>query len=86
MDVFKDLAVAGIPLVAVVIGLVQYIKSFGLSGSAVKILSLGVGFLLGVGYKFSTTPPVSFADWFAIVIFGVALGLTASGIYDASKK
>ncbi len=84
--IFENAVVAGVPLLLFVIGIVQYVKSFGVSGNAVKLLSMAIGVLLGIGYKFSTQPPVSFADWFAIVIFGVALGLTASGIYDASKK
>lgn len=85
MDIFNDLVVAGIPLVAVIIGLVQYIKSFGLSGNAVKLLSLAVGIIFGVGYKLTTAPPVTFADWFAVAVFGIALGLGASGLYDANK-
>lgn len=84
--IFENAVVAGVPLLLFVIGIVQYIKSFGFTGNAIKILSMVIGILLGIGYKLSTQPPVSFADWFAIVIFGIALGLTASGIYDAAKK
>lgn len=84
-DIFKDAVVAGVPLLVVVIGLVQYIKGFGLSGVAVKVLSLLVGTLLGIGYKFSTVPPVDFAGWFAALIFGLALGLVASGVYEVAN-
>jgi len=82
LDIFNDIAVAGIPLLAFVLGLVQFIKGFNLKGEIVKGLSMGVGLLLGVGYQFSTVPPVNFAGWFGAVVFGLALGLVASGIYD----
>jgi len=84
LDIFTDAVVAGVPLLAFVLGLVQFIKGFGLSGNAVKGLSMGVGLLLGVGYQFSTIPPVGFPGWFAAVVFGLALGLVASGIYDVA--
>lgn len=83
--VFENASVAGIPLLAFVLGLVQWIKSFGLSGAKVKVASMAVGLLLGIGYQFSTVPPVDFASWFAASVFGIALGLVASGLYDASK-
>ena len=83
--VFENASVAGIPLLAFVLGLVQWIKSFGLSGNQVKGTSMIVGILLGVGYQFSVNPPADFATWFAVAVFGVALGLVASGLYDAGS-
>lgn len=82
---FENILIAGIPLLAVVIGLVQFIKGFGLSGNTVKLLSLTVGLLLGGGYQYSLGAPVDFAGWFALVVFGLGLGLVASGLYDAAK-
>jgi len=81
--VFENASVAGIPLLAFVLGLVQWIKGFGLSGASVKATSMAVGVLLGIGYQFSVQPPVDFTGWFAVTVFGVALGLVASGLYDA---
>lgn len=81
--VFENASVAGIPLLAFVLGLVQWIKGFGLAGPQVKVASMAVGVLLGVGYQFSVGAPADFAGWFAVAIFGVALGLVASGLYDA---
>ena len=85
IDIFKDVAVAGVPLLAFVLGLVQWIKGFGLQGAAVRALSMGVGLVLGVGYQFSTVPPVDFAGWFSAAVFGLALGLVASGVYDVAN-
>ena len=84
--VFENASVAGIPLLAFVLGLVQWVKGFNLQGAQVKIASMVIGILIGVGYQFSTVPPVDFAGWFGVIIFGVALGLVASGLYDVAKK
>lgn len=85
--IFKDAVAGGIPLLAVLIGLVQFIKGFGLAGTQVKLLSFFLGLLLGVGYNLSVSgTPAGFAAWFAIVIYGLGLGLVGSGIYDAQSK
>lgn len=81
---FENILVAGIPLLAVVIGLVQFIKGFGLSGNVVKLLSLTIGLLLGGAYQYSVAAPVDFAGWFQLTVFGLGLGLVASGLYDAA--
>jgi len=84
--IFDGIVVAGIPLLLVVLGLVQFVKGFGFSGTAVKLLSLSIGVLLGIGYQFSVSPPVDFSSWFAVVIFGLGLGLVARGVYDVAKS
>jgi hypothetical protein len=83
---FDTILVAGIPLVVVVLGLVQFIKGFGLEDNIVKGVSLAVGLVLGVGYQLSLATPVDFAGWFAAVVFGLGLGLVASGLYDANQS
>lgn len=84
--IFKDAVVAGIPLLAFVIGIVQFVKGFGLEGKVVRVVSAVTGLLFGFGFKLSQGPmPSDFAGWFAVLVFGLALGLTASGLYDAAK-
>ena len=82
---FSQYLVAGVPLIFVVLGLVQWVKSLGLTGNAVKVVSLVIGLLLGIGYQLSVAMPVGFAGWFGVIVFGLALGLVASGIYDVVK-
>lgn len=82
--IFRDATTAGIPLIAFVIALVQWIKGFGLAGNAVRAVSMVVGLILGIGYQLSLAMPVGFAGWFATVVFGLALGLGASGLYDSA--
>jgi hypothetical protein len=83
---FSSYVVAGVPLVLVVLGLVEWVKSLGLAGNAVKYVSLAIGLVLGVGYQISVAVPVGFSGWFGASVFGLALGLVASGIYDVVKN
>lgn len=83
--IFETAKVMGIPLLVFVLGLVQFIKSYGLKGNAVKTLSMGIGLVLGIGYQFSIAAPSNFAQWFGIVLFGLALGLVASGVYEVAN-
>jgi len=82
---FSQYLVAGVPLLFVVLGLVQWVKGMGVTGNAVKVVSLVIGLLLGVGYQLSVAMPVGFGGWFGVAVFGLALGLVASGIYDVAK-
>ena len=87
MTDFNSLLVGGIPLLIVIFGLVEYSKSFGLKGHWLTIFSMLLGIGLGIAYKISESGlPVGFAAWFIVVIFGLALGLVASGFYSFVDK
>jgi hypothetical protein len=83
---FSNALVAGVPLVLVVIGLVEWSKRLGVSGKPLMVLSMLIGVVLGVLYQFSQQPPEGFSAWFGAVVYGLALGLVASGIYDAARS
>jgi hypothetical protein len=78
-----QLLVGGIPLLVVIFGLVEFIKSFGLKGNWLVGSSLCLGLVFGFAYKIAETGiPATFAGWFVMVVFGLALGLIISGFYD----
>jgi len=82
MDI-STLLVGGIPLVAVVFGLVEFIKSFGLKGHWLTGVSILLGLAFGIAYQIANAGvPMNFAGWFSTVVFGLMLGLVASGLYD----
>ena len=81
---FGDAIVVGLPLVLIVTGLVEWFKQAGVQGNALRVVSLVIGLVLGVGYQLSLAVPVDFAGWFGAVVYGLALGLVASGVYDAA--
>jgi hypothetical protein len=76
------LIVAGVPLMALVFGLVEFLKDvFSLEGKKVTILSGALGLVLSVPYQLSQAVPVDFAGWFSVGVIGLAFGLAASGFY-----
>ena len=81
-----DAIVAGLPLVLVVLGLVEWVKRLGLVGKAVVIVSMAIGLALGLAYQVSIAVPIDFAGWFGAAVYGIGLGLVASGIYDVGKS
>jgi hypothetical protein len=81
---FGNAIVSGLPLVLIVIGLVEWVKQLGVQGNAIRVVSMVIGAIFGVAYQYSVAPPVDFSGWFAACIYGLGLGLVASGIYDAA--
>jgi len=79
-----DAIVAGLPLVLVVIGLVEWFKQLGVQGNTLRYVSMAIGLVIGIAYQISLGLPADFAGWFAACIYGLGLGLVASGIYDAA--
>ena len=68
-------------LALLILGIVEFIKKFGLSGNKLMLVSMGVGILFAVVYKFHEVyPPLE--QYIEIVFFGIAAGLCASGIYS----
>lgn len=87
MSDLTQLLVGGTPLLLVIFGLIEFIKSLGLKGRWLTITSLLLGIAFGVAYRFSLNGiPVGFAAWFVVIIFGLALGLITSGFYDFANK
>ena len=82
MTDFNALLVGGIPLVVVIFGLVEFIKSLGLAGKPLTIVSLALGLIFGLAYQVSVNGiPIAYGGWFEAVIFGLAIGLVTSGFY-----
>jgi len=86
VTLFENATVAGIPLLIFVLALVQWVKSFGVSGNYAKAASMAIGLVLGIGYQLTLSAPTDFAGWFTTVVFGLALGLGASGVYEVANK
>ncbi len=83
MTDLTTLLVGGVPLVAVIFGLVEFSKKFGLKDNWLTLFSLLLGLMFGMAYKIMESGmPYNFSSWFTMIVFGLALGLTASGLYD----
>jgi hypothetical protein len=82
---FSDVIVNGVPLIAMIVGLVEFVRQMGLDGKMLRAISAIFGLLLGLGYQLSLGMPMDFAGWFGAVIYGIGLGIVASGLVDTAR-
>lgn len=81
-----SLAMSGsIPLLTVVLGLVQFTKRVGLQGNVLIIVSMLIGLAFGASYLYLTAKPLDTLGMFLCLIYGILIGLIASGIYDVAS-
>lgn len=85
LDILQ-LANDALPIAFFVFGLVAFCKSLGLSGRALTIVSMILGVLFGLAYRISVAVPVTLGDWFLALLFGLFIGLAASGTYDQINR
>jgi len=78
--------VNGIPLVVLVLAFVEWVKRFGIRGNTLNAISMAIGVLIGVAYWYAQAPLITFGDWFGAIVYGLVLGLIASGVYDAARS
>lgn len=76
-----------IHFLAIVFGLVEFAKKFGLKGRVLTGLSMALGVVLGVAhYVAQNGVPQDYAGLYQAGMFGLAVGLAASGFYDFLTK
>ena len=80
------LLIGGVPLMLVVFGMVAFLKSMGLKDKALTASSLALGVVLGLLYYTSQKMPTGYAEWVGAAFFGLAIGITASGVYDQLNR
>lgn len=74
--------VGGVTLIAVVFGLVEFLKTaLKWDGSKVTILAAVLGALLMGLYQLQALLPAPYAQVYEIVIVSITFGLSASGYY-----
>lgn len=76
---------AGVLVVPLIIGLVEAAKKLGLNGVWATPLAVGCGLAISVGYEAAKQSPGA-ETWLNALLWGVALGLSASGLYSGTKK
>ena len=91
LTVYAKAAVQGVPLMFVVIGLVWVWGKLGLQGKQQLVSSMLTGMALGMPYMVTQMRPpvgdwwVALGYWFAVVIYGLGLGVFASLLYELNK-
>lgn len=80
---YMTAAVGGVPIMFIVMGLVYFSKSMGLSGKGLQGAAMAIGLVLGSLYQISALGvPGTFADGFAIGLYGLGLGILSFMSYD----
>ena len=73
-------------LSAFIFALVAFLKKCGVQGNNLTYSAFGGAFLLGMGYRYSAVPLVTFADWFWAVVFSALAGFVATQTYDGIRS
>ena len=76
---------AGVLAIPLIIGLVEAAKRLGLDAVWATPLAIGIGLAVSLGYQAAQQVPGS-EVWLNATLWGVALGLSASGLYSGTKK
>ncbi len=71
--------VLGVLVTVAIVGLVDFLKSFGLAGRVLTLVSFIIGALVAAGLFFLP------AGIFTQIIYIAVFGLAASGFYDLAK-
>jgi len=83
-----DLAIGGISVAALIIGVVEAAKEFGVEGKSSRALALGLGvFFVGSAQAISQgIVPVEAVPYVELGVTAIAGGLAAMGYYDLGKR
>ena len=76
-----DIELYGVGAVALIIGLVQLIKGLGLPAKYAGLASVCLGLTIGLGQAYLAEQVA-----FEAVVTGLALGLSAAGLYSTTKN
>ncbi|HEX9014672.1 MAG TPA: hypothetical protein VF960_01565 [Chloroflexota bacterium] len=76
---------AGVLAIPLIIGLVEAAKRMGLDAVWATPLAVGLGLAVSVGYVAAQQLPGS-ETWLDAVLWGLALGLSASGLYSGTRE
>jgi hypothetical protein len=74
-------AIYGIPIAALIVGLIEVAKKLGLPTRYAPAVAVVFGIVFAVAYKIDTAN----GSWLEAVVTGIMVGLTAAGLYSGSK-
>lgn len=81
----NSLMAFGFPALIIVVGLVEFSKKLGAQGNLCIVLAVIYAIVIMLLVQVADVFPV-IAPWIKTVFTGLALGLSASGIYDVAMK
>jgi len=87
-NLIEFLKMAGIifaPMTMIIFGVVDYLGKLGIQGKWQLVSSLLSGLILGGLVMYFTLGPATAVGWFSVALFGLLVGLAASGCYEGIK-
>jgi len=84
----ENLAIGGVSLIFLIVGIVETAKRWGVTGKGSEVLAFAVAFILvglASALQEGMIPEVAL-PWIVLVVTALAAGLTATGYYDLLKK
>jgi hypothetical protein len=78
---FNQFVLNPVTLLAIVFGVVEFIKSLGVEGNKLRLISMGVGVLLAIVFQMSTLFS-NISPYIQILFYGIAVGLAACGVFS----
>jgi len=85
LEFLKTAGIVFTPMLAIVFGVVDYLGKWGIKGKWQLASSLLAGLILGGIVMYFTTYPATPVAWFSVALFGLLIGLAASGCYEGIK-
>lgn len=85
---YASLAIGGVAVIPLIVGLVEFAKRLGLQGEGCTVLSAVLGFVfIALAYSIeSGMMPEAAVPWIILFVVGLGGGLAAAGLYDLSKR
>ena len=80
-----DLFIAGIPIMAVIVGLVEFAKMLGLPTKFAPVLAIGIGCGAGLLVQAMAVYP-TIAPWVEHAVIGLVVGMVATGLYRGGSR
>jgi hypothetical protein len=73
-------------VIAAVLGLATLYKSLGLGGRWLLLAAFFTGCLIGAGFQIASVGiPITFTEYFYVLISAILMGLMPTGVYEAIK-
>jgi hypothetical protein len=85
---YTGYAIAGVPLIPLILGLVEFAKKLGVQGKWNIVMAMALGIFYG-GLYFAMQESLIPPEWVPLVgavVFVPSFALAACGLYDLAKK
>lgn len=80
-----DLVLAGIPVIAIIVGLIDFAKGLGLPTKYAQLLALVLGVAVGLLVQAMEIYPV-IGPWVTQAVVGLVVGMAATGLYRVGSR